>query len=84
MKAGIRRMRARLSAYVKTAGEGEQILGAYRGRPVTSPESAGGVSMVDRGIEEGWITRPSQGGLEPIKRYRASRAISEVLAEDRG
>lgn len=73
-------MRARLSAYVNRAGEGEQILDTYRGRP----ESTGGVSMVDRGIEEGWITRPSQRGLEPIKRYKASRTISEVLAEDRG
>ena len=84
MKLGIRELKAGLSEYVKRAGKGEQIVVTDRGRPVARLVSAGGVSIVDRGIEEGWITPPSQAGLEPIERCKASRSTSEVLNEDRG
>lgn len=84
MKTRIQGIKARLAEYVKWAGKGAQILVTYRGRSVALPERTGGVSMVDRGIEEGWITPPLQEGLEPVKRYKPSRTISAVLAEDRG
>jgi len=84
MDVGIRELKAALSEYVKRASRGQQILITDRGRPVARLVGLGGISMVDRGIEEGWITPPVQEGLEPIERYKASRTISEVLNEDRG
>ena len=40
--------------------------------------------MIERGIEEGWITPASQKHLGPAQRFSASRSIADVLAEDRG
>lgn len=84
MNVGIRELKARLSEYVKRAGNGEHILVTDRGRPVARLVSLGGVSAVDRGIAEGWITAPSSGGLQPVVRLRACRATADVLDEDRG
>jgi len=84
MNVGIRELKAGLSEYVKRASRGQQILITDRGRPVARLVSLGGISMVNKGIEEGWITPPLKEGLEPIERYKASRTISEVLNEDRG
>lgn len=84
MRVGIQELKARLSEYVTRAGRGEHILVTDRGKPVARLVSLRGSSMVDRGIEEGWITPPLKGGLEPIERYQASRTTFEVLDEDRG
>lgn len=84
MNVGIRELKARLSEYVKRAGDGEQILVTDRGRPVARLVSLGGVSTVDRGIAEGWITPPSASGLQPVTRRKARRSTADVLDGDRG
>ena len=84
MRVGIQELEARLSEYVKRAGRGEHFLVTDRGKPVAHLVSLRGSSVVDRGIEEGWITPPLKESLEPIERYQASRTTSEVLDEDRG
>lgn len=63
---------------------GEADLVTDQGGPVARPAITGGTSMVDRGIEEGWITPPSKAGLEPIEPCKVSTSTSEVLDEDRG
>lgn len=84
MNVGIRELKARLSEYVRRAGNGEPILITHRGRPVARLVSLGGVTAVDRGIAEGWIIAPSSGRLQTFARLRASRNIADVLDEDRG
>ncbi len=41
-------------------------------------------SILDRGIEEGWITPPKRHRLEPVVRCKAKRRTADVLDEDRG
>ncbi len=41
-------------------------------------------SVLDRGIEEGWITPPKRHRLEPVVRCAAKRRTADVLGEDRG
>ena len=40
--------------------------------------------MIERGIEEGWITPASRTSLGPAQRFPAPRTIADVLDEDRG
>lgn len=41
-------------------------------------------SMLDRGVEEGWITPAKRRGLEPVARGAAPRRTADVVDEDRG
>ena len=84
MNVGIRELKAHLSDYVRRAERGEPILVTQRGKPVARLVGLGGVSAVDRGIAEGWITPPSGAGLEPIVRCKARRSTADALDEDRG
>lgn len=84
MNVGIRELKAHLSEYVKRASRGEQVLVTDRGKPVARLVSLGGLSLVDQGIAEGWITPPTRAGLEPISRCKAQRSTAAVLDEDRG
>ncbi len=40
--------------------------------------------MIERGIEEGWITPASRTCLGPAQRFHAPLSTAEVLDEDRG
>lgn len=40
--------------------------------------------VLDRGVEEGWITPAKRRGLEPVVRGAAQRRTADVLDEDRG
>lgn len=40
--------------------------------------------VLDRGVEEGWITPAKRRGLEPVARGAAQRRTADVLDEDRG
>lgn len=84
MPVGIRELKAKLSEYVSRAANGELIVVTDRGRPVARLVGLGGASMIERGIEEGWITPASRTSLEPARRFSAPRSIAEVLDEDRG
>ena len=84
MNVGIRELKARLSEYVGKAARGEDIVVTDRGKPVAQLVGLGGSSMLDRGIEQGWITPPSRSGLAPTTRLTAPLSTSEVLVADRG
>lgn len=84
MSVGIRELKAKLSEYVGRAASGEQIVVTDRGRPVARLVALEGASMVERGVEEGWITPASRTRLEPAVRFSASLSVADALDEDRG
>lgn len=84
MNVGIRDLKAHLSEYIRRVGAGEHITVTRRGAPVARLVGLSGESMISRGIREGWITRPSGAGLEPVVRAEASLTTAEALDEDRG
>ena len=84
MTVGIRELKAKLSEFVGRAANGEQIVVTDRGKPVARLVGLEGASMIERGIEEGWITPASRTHLEPAKRVSAPRSTADVLDEDRG
>ena len=40
--------------------------------------------VLDRGVEEGWITPAKRRGLEPVASGAAQRSTADVLDDDRG
>ena len=84
MTVGIRELKAKLSEYVSRAANGEQIVVTDRGRPVARLVGLEGTSMIERGIEEGWITPAARTRLGPAQRLSAPRSITDTLDEDRG
>lgn len=84
MNVGIRELKAHLSEYVGKAADGENIVVTDRGKPVARLVGLSGSSMLDRGIEDGWITPPSRSRLTPAKRFKAPQSTSAALDEDRG
>lgn len=84
MTVGIRELKAKLSEYVSRAANGEQIVVTDRGRPVARLVGLEETSMIERGIEEGWVTPASRTHLAPAQRFSAPRSIADVLDEDRG
>lgn len=85
MEVGVRELKAKLSEYLRRAGEGESVVVTDRGRPVARivPYDAG-ISAVQRGIEEGWIEPARRTLFESGPRFHSSRTIIDVLDEDRG
>ena len=81
---GIRELKAKLSEYVSRAANGEQIVVTDRGKPVARLVGLEGASMIERGIEEGWITPATRTGLGPAQRSSAPRSTADALDEDRG
>ena len=84
MQVGIRELKAHLSDYIGRAAAGEAITVTDRGTPVAviAPLLT---SDLERGYEEGWAEPPKRTGLEPRQtRFNSSRAVAEVLDEDRG
>ena len=84
MTVGIRELKAKLSEYVSRAANGEQIVVTDRGRPVARLVGLEGTSMIERGIEEGWVTPAARTRLGPAQRFSAQRSTADVLDEDRG
>ncbi|MDE2751923.1 MAG: type II toxin-antitoxin system prevent-host-death family antitoxin [Gemmatimonadota bacterium] len=84
MPVGIRELKAKLSEYVSRAANGELIVVTDRGRPVARLVGLESASVIERGVEEGWITPASRTRLPPAQRFSAPRSIADVLDEDRG
>jgi prevent-host-death family protein len=80
---GVRELKQRLSTYLKRAERGEVIRITERGRPKAVLGPLPGRDRIEQGIAEGWITPPTREGLRPARRWRASRRVLDVLAEDR-
>ncbi|WP_420639978.1 type II toxin-antitoxin system Phd/YefM family antitoxin [Candidatus Poriferisocius sp.] len=84
MDVGIRELKAKLSEYVGRAAGGETLVVTDRGQPVAQLGPHPGQSVLQRGIEEGWIEPPKSVKLAPVHRFVAKHSILEVLDEDRG
>jgi prevent-host-death family protein len=81
---GIRELKARLSEYVARASRGEVIRITDRGKPTAILAPVPGRLRLEEGIADGWV-RPAAGEAKgPWKRFRASRTLADLLAEDRG
>lgn len=81
---GVRELKARLSEYLERAARGEVIRVTDRGRAKAILAPLPGRLRLEEGIAEGWIRPPSERPRGPRRRFRASKSVLEVLAEDRG
>jgi prevent-host-death family protein len=84
MEVGIRELKAKLSSYIDRAAAGETVIVTDRARPVARLTAYSTDSMLDRGIEEGWIEAPRRTSLTPAEPHRSARSVLDVLDEDRG
>jgi prevent-host-death family protein len=80
---GIRELKQRLSAYLSRAERGEVIRITERGRPKAILGPLPGRDRLEEGIAEGWVRPPTREGLRPVRRWRGTRPVLDVLAEDR-
>lgn len=81
---GVRELKQHLSEYLERASHGESIRVTDRGTPKAMLGPLPGREMIDRGIEEGWITpAKGSGSLSRVARVKAARRTEDVLAEDR-
>ncbi|HZB39814.1 MAG TPA: type II toxin-antitoxin system prevent-host-death family antitoxin [Ilumatobacter sp.] len=83
MDVGVRELKAKLSAMLQRAAAGEVITVTDRGRPVATLGPPLGGFDLTAAVEAGWVTPPTSSGLGPVRRYRASAPVLDVLAEDR-
>jgi len=81
---GIRELKKRLSEYLDRVAAGETLRITDRGRPKAIIRPIPDVSVVARGQEEGWLSRPTRSKPpKAIPRTRAGKRIHAVLDEDR-
>lgn len=89
--ATISELKAKLSDYVETASDGEEVIVTKRGRPVARLSPLGGAvaddERVQRLVARGVLrppTRKLKEVLKDLRRYRVSEgAVVRVLREDR-
>lgn len=80
----VRELKARLSHYLQRAAGGEVIRVTERGRPKAVLGPLPGRARLGEGIAAGWIRGPEGRPTGPWRRFKASRPVAEMLAEDRG
>lgn len=86
---GVRELRARLSAYLRSVFDGAAItIRDRRRRPVArrvpvakSPESELLDRLADEGILRRGVGKPGRG--QPVKSRRPRRLVSDIVIEDR-
>ena len=96
MDVSVRELKARLSEYLRRAGQGEEVVITSRGKEVARlkppPSRVGRRSSKEAAIEllrsQPWI-RPGSGGKprglkRPIKLKRGSKTLAETIVEGRG
>ena len=81
---GVRELKQHLSEYLRRAERGEQLRVVDRGRPKAMLGPIPGNERMEEGIAEGWITPGSGVSLVRGRRWRSTRRVADVLAEDRG
>ena len=81
---GVRELKQRLSEYLDRAERGELVRVTDRGRPKALLGPLPGRARVEEGVGEGWIAPGSGASLRKVRRVKATRAVRDVLAEDRG
>jgi prevent-host-death family protein len=83
MDVGVRELKQRLSEYLERAARGEVIRVTDRGRPKAVLGPIPSASLVEAGLEQGWI-RPGDGSaIAPVTRVMGSCTVASALAEDR-
>ena len=83
MDVGVRELKQHLSEYLERAAQGETIRVTDRGQPKAILGPVPGMGRVASGIAEGWIRKGEDTQPEPVRRVKAARQITDVLAEDR-
>jgi prevent-host-death family protein len=83
MDVGVRELKQHLSDYLDRAQRGETIRVTDRGTPKVLITPISDAGSLETGIEDGWIRPASRVGLQPVRRVPSTRAIRDVLAEDR-
>ena len=87
MDVGVRELKQHLSEFLDRAAAGEVIRVTDRGEPKALITPLAGSGRLRAGIEEGWIRGPHTGEhavFGPVKRFRASSRVLDVLSDDRG
>lgn len=86
-RAGIRELKAHLSAYLREVKAGETVVVTDRGRPVARIVPVGRPveerlgDLLDAGLVEWNEEAPEK--LEPVARARGRRTVADLLLEDR-
>lgn len=86
-KAGIRELKAHLSAYLREVKAGETVVVTDRGDPVARIVPVGRPveerlgDLLDAGLVE-WNEETPES-LEPVARTRGGRTVADLLLEDR-
>ncbi|MBI4538395.1 MAG: type II toxin-antitoxin system prevent-host-death family antitoxin [Gemmatimonadetes bacterium] len=80
----MRELKARLSEYLERAARGEIIRVTERGRPKAILAPLPGRLRLDEGIADGWVRPAAARPQGSWRRFRASRPVADMLAEDRG
>jgi len=84
MDVGIRELKKRLSEYLDRVAAGETLRVTDRGRPKAIIRPIPDVSVMARGLEEGWLSPPSRSRApKPVPRTQARRRVLAALDEDR-
>ncbi len=84
MEVGVRELKAKLSEYLGRAQRGEVVTVTERGRAKAVLGPVPGRVHLERGVAEGWITRPGREGLRQVRRHRSAQRVLDVLGDDRG
>lgn len=87
MDVAIRELKARLSEHIERVEQGEVVTVTRRGRRVALIVPLPGRDQLERGLAEGWITRPVERPPEPGPRQRplpGTSTTTELISRDRG
>ncbi len=83
MDVAVRELKAKLSAYLRRAAEGEMITVTDRGKPIATLGPVIGKVDLSDAASEGWATPATTSGLRSIKRHTSTLPIQQALDEDR-
>jgi prevent-host-death family protein len=89
MEIGVRELKQRLSEILELACQGEDVVVTHRGMPKVVIKAIPGAARLQQGIEEGWITPPSNGVKDPFKDFppleinKTNLSSLEILRIDR-
>ena len=87
MKAGIRELKSKLSAYMRRVKAGETLVITERGKPIGRivPISPSVTDQLESLVQAGLVNWNGQRltRIEPVARVTGTRTVSDLLLEDR-
>ncbi len=84
MDVAVRELKAKLSAYLRQAAQGQLITVTDRGRPIAVLGPVLGSVDLDAAVGAGWVTAAKHPGLTRLEPVPSSGSVAGALAEDRG